>query len=162
MTPQTPCSDYVETNGVMFFARMLDKIRLQARGELPEGYNVGFADPTSFDTRFCRFWDIDFEEARAKTLGGASDTEVFDFCFRNRPRPNAEQVLVWNSFLLKRGWRDEGAASLAIEKERSGFADRTDIYTWVDLHDAVVPTHDALRKGACRASFVHGDKDNHS
>jgi gluconokinase len=116
MNPQTPCSDYIETRGVMFFARMLDKIRLHSRGQLPEGYNLGFADPTSFDARFCRFWEIDYEEARAL--------------------PNAEQALVWNSFLTKRGWRDEGAAGLQRERERSGFGARADVCTWVDLHDA--------------------------
>ena len=136
MKPQFPCSDYVETNGVFFFARMLDKIRLHAKGRLPEGYNLGYADPTSFDARFCRFWEIDYEEAKTKTLAGSTDEEVFDFCFRNHHRPNAEQVLVWNNFLLKRGWRDDGAAVLEEEKKRSGFTGRADIRTWVDLHDA--------------------------
>jgi len=54
MNTQTPCSDYVETSGIIFFARMLDKIRLNAQGLLPAGYNLGFSDPTSFDARFCR------------------------------------------------------------------------------------------------------------
>ena len=59
MNTQTPCSDYVETSGIIFFARMLDKVRLNAQGLLPAGYNLGFSDPTSFDARFCRFWDVD-------------------------------------------------------------------------------------------------------
>jgi Domain of unknown function (DUF5069) len=58
MKNQTPCSDYVETSGIIFFARMLDKIRLRARGVLADSYNLGFSDPTSFDARFCRFWHI--------------------------------------------------------------------------------------------------------
>ena len=114
---------------------MLDKIRLHARGVLPEGYNLGFADPTSFDALLFRFWEIDYEEARAKTLEGASNEEVFDFCFRNRPRHNAEQTLVWNNFLSKRGWRDDGAAGLVKEKQRQGLGNRDDIRTWTDLHD---------------------------
>jgi hypothetical protein len=69
MKDQTPCSDYLETSGIVFFARMLDKIRLNARGLLPDGYNLGFSDPTCFDARFCRFWDIDYDQlaARQKT-----------------------------------------------------------------------------------------------
>jgi Domain of unknown function (DUF5069) len=136
MKVQTPCSDYVETSGILFFARMLDKIRLHARGQLPDGYNVGFSDPTSFDARFCRFWEIDYDDLVAKTLAGGTDEELLDCCFQGRKRPNQEQILVWNSFLVKRGWRDEGAPGLVVEKERSGFAHRDEIQTYVDLHDA--------------------------
>ena len=64
----TPCSDYVETSGIVFFARMLDKIRLHAQGQLPDGYNLGFSDSTSFDARFCRFWEIDYDQLVPKPL----------------------------------------------------------------------------------------------
>ena len=37
MNNQTPCSGYVETSGIIFFARMLDKVRLNAQGLLPDG-----------------------------------------------------------------------------------------------------------------------------
>src|SRR5580704_11531991 len=66
MKNQTPCSDYFETSGIIFFARMLDKIRLNALGLLPDGYNLGFSDPTSFDARFCRFWEIDYDQLAAR------------------------------------------------------------------------------------------------
>ena len=46
------------------------------------------------------------------------------------------QIMVWNSFIIKRGWRDSGAPGLVVEKKLSGFADRDDIQTYVDLHDA--------------------------
>ena len=49
---------------------------------------------------------------------------------------NEEQILIWNSFIIKRGWRDNGAPGLVIEKELYGFAKRDDILTYVDLHDA--------------------------
>jgi hypothetical protein len=136
MNDQTPCSDYVETSGIIFFARMLDKIRLNASGLLPDGYNLGFSDPTSFDARFCRYWEIDFDQLAAKTLEGGTNEELLKWCFRGRRFPNEEQILAWNSFIIKRGWRDEGAPGLLVEKELSGFAGRDDIQTYVDLHDA--------------------------
>ncbi len=37
----TPCSDYQKTRGLIYFARMLDKIRLHAAGQLPPDYFVG-------------------------------------------------------------------------------------------------------------------------
>ena len=135
MKVQTPCSDYVETSGILFFARMLDKIRLHARAQLPDGYHLGFSDPTSFDARFCRFWEIDYDALAAKTLEGGKDEELLDWCFQGRKRPNQEQILAWNSFLVKRGWRDDGAPGLVVAKELSGFANRDDIQTYVDLHD---------------------------
>ncbi len=48
---QTPCSDYKETKGLIYFARMLDKIRLKAARRLPEDYLTGVEDPTFFDAR---------------------------------------------------------------------------------------------------------------
>ncbi len=136
MKDQTPCSDYVETSGIIFFARMLDKIRLQAQGLLPAGYHLGFSDPTSFDARFCRFWEIDYDQLAAKTLEGGTNEELLEWCFQGRKRPNQEQILVWNAFIAKRGWRDDGAPGLIAEKASSGFADRDDVQTYVDLHDA--------------------------
>ena len=55
MKTKFPCSAYQETNGIVFFARMLDKIRLNASGELPPGYFLGTADPTFFDARSVKF-----------------------------------------------------------------------------------------------------------
>jgi hypothetical protein len=115
---------------------MLDKIRLRARGVLPDGYNLGFSDPTSFDARFCRFWEIDYDQLAAKTLAGGTNEELLEWCFRDRKPPNQEQILVWNAFIIKSGWRDASAPGLIVEKERNGFANRDDVLTYVDLHDA--------------------------
>jgi hypothetical protein len=136
MTNQTPCEDYVETSGIVFFARMLDKIRLRAQGLLAADYNLGFSDPTSFDARFCRFWEIDYDQLAAKTLEGGTNEALLEWCFQDKKHPNSDQILVWNSFIIKRGWRDDGAPGLVAEKELYGFADRDDIQTYVDLHDA--------------------------
>lgn len=129
-----PRSSYVEVRGVVFFARMLDKIRLHAAGRLASDYNVGFADPTSFDARFCRFWNVDFDQISTRTLQGGTDEEIFDTFF---PTPlNPEHIIAWNSLILKRAWRDNQSANLQAMKESAGFGDRTDIQTYVDFHDA--------------------------
>ncbi len=132
----TPCSDHIETRGVIFFARLLDKIRLPAAGKLPSGYNLGFNKPDTFDARFCRFWGVDFEALTARTLQGGTDDEIFDATFAGRLPLNEEHVRVWNGFLAKRGWRDEASAELAEEKAAAGYAARDDIQTFVDFHDA--------------------------
>ena len=137
MQTKTPCCDHVETKGLIYFARMLDKIRLKARGELPSDYFTGVAeDPTMFDARCTRFLHINYDELVDRTLKGGSDEEILEWCFEKGRRPGDEEILIWNSFLMKRGWRDDASPDLQAAKERAGFGDRDDIQTWVDLHDA--------------------------
>jgi len=133
---QTPVSDRVETRGLVYFARMLDKMRLKARGELPPDYFVGVDDdPTMFDARCTRFLGIDYNKLVDRTLKGGSDEEILEWCFERERKPSEEEIKIWNAFLLKRGWRDEGSADLKPAKKREGLEDRDDIQTWVDLHD---------------------------
>jgi uncharacterized protein DUF5069 len=133
---QTPCTDYLETKGLVYFARMLDKIRLNAAGKLPPGYFVGMTDdPTVFDARCTRFLGVDYDELAKRTLQGGSNEEILEWCFEHGKRPNDEAIEIWNAFVLKRGWRDTSSAELAAAKEQAGWADRDDIQTWVDLHD---------------------------
>jgi hypothetical protein len=133
---RTPCSDYRETKGVVYFARMLDKIRLHAAGQLPSDYFVGVDDPTFFDARCTRFLGVNYDELVERTLTGGSDEEILEWCFARGRRPSEEEIEIWNAFLLKRGWRDAGSADLAEAKKRLGWEERDDIRTWVDLHEA--------------------------
>lgn len=133
---QTPCSDYKQTKGLIYFARMLDKIRLRTRGELPLDYFVGVDDPTFFDARCTRFLGVDYDQLVARTLQGGSDEEILGWCFKHGRKPSEEEIEIWNAFIAKRGWRDAGSEDLQAAKERAGWGNRDDIQTWVDLHDA--------------------------
>ena len=116
---------------------MLDKIRLQAAGELPPGYFTGLEpDPTVFDARCTRFLGVNYDVLVQRTLQGGSDEEILEWCFERGRRPTDEEIEIWNAFILKRGWRDAGSEDLAASKKGAGFGDRDDIQTWVDLHDA--------------------------
>lgn len=133
---ETPCSDYHETKGLIYFARMLDKIRLNAAGRLPPGYFLGVTDPTHFDARCTKFLGVNYDELVTRTLKGGSNEEILDWCFERGRKPSEEEIEVWNGFIAKRGWRDAGSAELADVKKELGWANRDDIQTWVDLHDA--------------------------
>jgi len=133
---QTPCSDYRETKGLIYFARMLDKIRLHAQGQLPADYFVGVEDPTFFDARCARFLGVDYEELAIRTLQGGSDEEILEWCFEHGRKPDEEEILIWNAFLFKRGWRDEASEDLQAAKQRLGWENRDEIQTWIDLHQA--------------------------
>jgi len=133
---KAPCSDYRETKGLIYFARMLDKIRLDAAGQLAPDYFVGVEDPTFFDARCTRFLGVNYDDLVARTLQGGTDEEILEWCFSRGRRPSEEEILIWNAFLSKRGWRDEASSDLQAAKERAGWGDRSDIQTWIDLHDA--------------------------
>ena len=135
MKTKFPCTAYQKTNGIVFFARMLDKIRLNASGELPPGYFLGTEDPTFFDARAVKFLNVDYDKIVRRTLEGGSNEEILEWCFQNGRKPSEEEILVWNQFLLKRGWRDESSESLEPFKEECGFGGRPDIQTWVDLQE---------------------------
>lgn len=124
------------TGGIVIFARILDKIRLHASGQLPEGYHLGFMEGNrTFDDRVCRFLGVDFKALTSRTLQGGTDEEILEWCCTQGRRPDAEQIEVWNGFMMKRGWRDNGSDDLLQQKEESGLAERDDLATYFDLMD---------------------------
>ena len=96
---------YEKTRGVFYFARMCSKIRLHAAGKLPEDYFEMLG--SGFDGRTCRYLSVSYEDVRAQVLAGHSDEQVLDWCYAHGRPLNAEQILIYNSFMSKRGWRDD-------------------------------------------------------
>lgn len=137
MSTRFPVSDHVKTRGLVYFARMVDKIRLHAAGLLPADYvgHLGHADTTSFDSRCCRYLELDYEAVKTRALQGGEAEQIYDDLMRGRKPLNEEQIFVWNLFILKRGWRDSGAPGVAAEKAAAGIADRADVQTYADMHD---------------------------
>lgn len=126
-----------QTGGIVVFARVLDKIRLNAAGKLPDGYHVGIIPGNrTFDDRLCKFLGIDFNNLSKRTLEGGTDEEILEWCFVHGRKPDAEQIEVWNAFLTKRGWRDPASTGFQKSKIEAGFGDREEIQTFFDLMDA--------------------------
>ena len=126
-----------QVGGIVLFGRILDKIRLNAKeGCLPPGYHLGFIEGSrTFDDRVCRFLNVDFDALSARTLQGGSDEEVLEWCFQNGRKPDAEQIEVWNTFMLKRGWRDSATQGLIKQREEAGLGHREDLVTFFDMMD---------------------------
>jgi len=99
---------------LVYFGRMLDKIRLGAAGKLPEEWQSlrGTVAKGSFDARCCRFLGIDYKALEVETLKGGSDEAVLQWAFANGRQPSEEEIEVWNDFMLKRGWRDSASQRL--------------------------------------------------
>jgi gluconokinase len=103
-------SPSAQVNGLVYFGRMLDKIRLHARGSLPADWQAmrGTPGAQTFDARCCRFLAIDYAALEARTLQGGTDEEILDWAYKNGRgrKPTDEEIEVWNGFMMKRGWRD--------------------------------------------------------
>ena len=131
-----PCSAYDRTGGIVFFARMLDKMRLHAAGKLPADYHANL--DTGFDGRCCRFLGVSYDALRGRVMAGASNEEALAWCFANGRQPGEEEVFMWNSFMMKRGWRDPdpgGTPELEHDKNASGYGCRVDIVTFFDFYE---------------------------
>lgn len=98
-------SSYALTGGVVYFGRMLDKIRLHAAGRLPADYHANLG--SGFDGRTCLFLGIEYAALRTRTLAGGSDEEILAWCHtQGGPRTDADKE-IWNRFMMKIGWRDD-------------------------------------------------------
>jgi hypothetical protein len=125
-------SDREMVGGLVFFGRMLDKIRLHARGRLPSDYNLGHG----LDGRMCRFLGLDYKAVVQEALREKDDLKLLEWCYAKGRRPTEEEIFIFNAFLSKRGWRDDVSEWVKEQKEKMGLSNRDDIQTAFDIHDA--------------------------
>lgn len=131
-----PRSAFDTTSGLLYFARMIDKMRLVREGLLPAVYHPFVGD--GFDGRICRFLKVDYAAVRERASQGGTNEEILEWCFENGRRPNEEEILVWNKYASKTGWRDDDTGATGrLEKNKadSGLAHRTDIVTFFEYYD---------------------------
>ena len=129
-------SPYDQVGGLVYFGRMLDKIRLKESGVLPADYNVGTKARFDFDSRCTRFLGVRYGALRQRVLAGGNDLQILRWCFQAGRKPSAEEFEIWNTFMMKRGWRDGSSAGLEADKAKAGLGKRKTIVTWFDLFDA--------------------------
>lgn len=104
-----------KVNGLVYFGRMLDKMRLAAAGKLPAAWQDmrGTSSNLTFDARCCRFLGVHYAALEAEVIqGGQSDEELLEWAFQHGRRPGEEDIEIWNAFMTKRGWRDAGTQRL--------------------------------------------------
>jgi hypothetical protein len=107
---------FEKTGGLFYFARMCSKIRLRADVKLPEECHEMLG--LGFDGRTCRYLRVEYEQVRVGVLVGESDVEV----------------LVYNSFMSKRGWHDDESDEFIPEMIRQyGLEDNGLVLTNFDL-----------------------------
>ncbi len=112
-------SPYAVVGRLVYFGRMLDKIRLHAAGALPADYTANLG--TGFDGRCCNFLRVKYDELKARALAGdLDDTALLTWCEERGGRRTDEECEVWCGFMMKRGFRDAGAEILAKRLRESG------------------------------------------
>jgi Domain of unknown function (DUF5069) len=105
-------SGYAKVGDLVYFGRMLDKIRLSQQGLLPSGYNLGDQNPLFFDGVCCRFLQVEYRGIIDQVGTGRSDEEILEWAYQAGRRPPQDEIRCWNSFMTKCGWRDKSTASL--------------------------------------------------
>jgi hypothetical protein len=128
-----PLSAYQETLGMIYFARMLDKIRLKAAGKLREDFcdNLG----SGFDARCVNFLRVEYGDLVSRVLLGGSDEEILRWCYEAGRRINDGDIYIWNEYLRKVGWQDGTTDTLARRKRESGLEGRDEIQTMVEYFE---------------------------
>lgn len=107
-------SCYAKVGRLVYFGRMLDKLRLHATGQLPAEYvtNLGESKPIFFDARTCAFLGLTYEDLRTRVRAGGTDEEILAWAQTRGRTPTDIECIVWNRFMVKLGWRDDRSALL--------------------------------------------------
>jgi hypothetical protein len=132
-------SPFDQVKGLVYFGRMLDKIRLAAAGKLPEAWQPmrGTKLKGTFDGRCCSFLGVDYAALEAETLKGGSDEQLLAWAFANGRQPSEEEIEVWNAFMTKRGWRDAATERLHFRLAEIGLPPGTvqTMFEFIDLDE---------------------------
>ena len=127
-------SPYAKVSRLVYFGRMIDKIRLHAAAKLPEAdyaANLG----KGFDSRCCNFLRIHYEELKTRVLrGDLNDEQLLAWADERGGRRSDEECEVWNGFMMKRAWRDASADVLARRIKESALESKP-VMTMFDYLD---------------------------
>jgi len=127
-------SPFAKVGGLVYFGRMLDKIRAHANDELPQDYEPNLGK--GFDAFCVKFLGVDYDQLVERVKQGGSDEEILKWCFNAGPQPSEDEIYVWNEFMRKRGWNDEVSETLKRRKKETGMAGRSEIETMFTFIDA--------------------------
>ena len=116
-----------------YFPRMLDKIRLHAKGELRPDFHENLGK--GMDARCCDFLRVDYDALKNRLIEGGTDEEVLEWCYTSGRRLNDGDLFVWNGFASKIGWKDFASNRLKQLKAESGLSHRDDIQTMGDFFE---------------------------
>ncbi len=132
MSTRFPRSCYDKLGGVVYFPRMVEKIRLHAKGQLGPDYHANLGK--GFDERTSNFLGVKYDELKAQVLAGASDEAALQWCFAKGGKKSDDDITEFNENIQKRGWRDNGTARLHLRLKEAKLEQRkSEILTFFDF-----------------------------
>src|SRR5204863_4272248 len=93
-----PKSPKEMTKGMMYFPRMLDKIRRHARRELHEDYHKNLGAAKAAHGACCNFLRVTYDDLRQRALQNGTDDEILERCLEKGRRLNEDDIVIWNCF----------------------------------------------------------------
>src|SRR5436305_15187325 len=86
-----------KVGGLFYFVRMLDKIRLHAKGELLSDYHANLGK--GLDEKCVRFLRVNYDELVERVKKGGTDEEILQCCFSVGRKPSDDDIYVWKEFM---------------------------------------------------------------
>ena len=140
-----------KVGGLFYFGRMLDKVRLHVRGELPADYHENLGK--GFDEKCVTFLRINYDELVERVKRGGSDEEILQWCFSVDRKPSENDVTFGtNSCANEAGTTKFPGRSNGGNRKPACPIDRTSKRRF----NSLTPT-----KGACRAQSVDKTPSDH-
>jgi len=85
-------SPFAEVESLVYFGRMLDKIRAHAKEQLPRDYQANLGK--GFDANCTRFLRVDYDQLVKRVKQGGTDQEILQCCFKDVIRQAAEKMYI--------------------------------------------------------------------
>jgi len=133
-------SPSAKVGGLVYFGRMLDKIRAYEKKELPHDYQANLS--RGFDEFCTTLLHVHYHDLVRRVKEGGSDEEILWWCFDKGRRPSENEIYVWNEFMRKRGWNDAITETLKRRKKEAGLAARSEIdtmFAFIDVDEGRLP-----------------------
>jgi Domain of unknown function (DUF5069) len=85
-----------------------------------------------YDARIMGYLNLDYAKFAEFVRSGASDEACWQYCVQHGRKVNDLDILIWNDFAAKRGWRDSASDLLEKFKAKSGLGARPDLQTFFE------------------------------
>jgi len=125
-------SCYSLVGGLVYFGRMLDKIRLHAAGQLPADYHANLG--IGFDGRTCGFLGVGYHDLKTRVLAGGCDEDILAWVYQQGGSRSDDDRYRWNRFMMKIGWRDDRTPVLHDRIASYGLSGKP-IETFFDINE---------------------------
>src|SRR6266404_4546691 len=83
-------SPSAKVGGVVYFGRLIDKIRQHEKGHLPSDYQANLG--RGFDSSCCAFLRVDYHRLAERAKEGGSDEELLHWCWGMGHRPTEDEI----------------------------------------------------------------------